>query len=627
MWLTPVVLLLLLSAFAPASTEAQTMVFVHPGSLRLASDMSSSFALASQGREPWKTGLDKLIERVEGPNSLRAYEIKAPDDGVFSEANSDSLLRDADAAYTCALYWYTFKSRPDKYPATSACLSLTQQILRAWVDVQDIEDGNNFKFYLNSLLLAADLLGGGEVVSGFRAWILTVALPIAEASYNNVTDPTNTTFGPRGQNHAGWSAYDILLIYHLLDDASMFRTWAIKFTKFAEKQVDIGDGTTEFGDRTDGIADTSYNDATLGNERWRPSVDVDLTTGQRYNSGVVYTFIGLMPIVASMRVIRNVSGVDLFDEQPDVFDTYGNTGRNIRRAIQTAFYYQRHPERWLYGNFTNTKAFDNALHLFDIVSAIYQNADYANYAAPSRPFQFEVSGKFNGDDPHGTYLLSAATANIDLSPPGTHTFERDAAPYVVRNGSWGTAREPGSPSGNMVYRQTSLTTTAATVTAGDGEWMDYSLRARVRVNSFNGSTSGVGLFARYIDANNYYAFSWNAYDGHLRIEKRKDGVITPLVTLPFNFSSNAWYTFEVEVAGPRLDFRVIRPDGTPSSWLAFDEFTDTPSRHAFMAGKMGLQAHRADAMFDNVCVARSGGDCSSADRFLPPSLVLAVSGL
>jgi hypothetical protein len=80
----------------------------------------------------------------------------------------------------------------------------------------------------------------------------------------------------------------------------------------------------------------------------------------------------------------------------------------------------------------------------------------------------------------------------------------------------------------------------------------------------------------------------------------------------------------VNVEGPVLDFRVIAPNGTVTTMPVVDEL-ETATRHSFLAGKVGLQAHLVDASFDNVCVSRNGDTCANADRFLAPSLVSALS--
>lgn len=605
----------LVSALRPTPTRAQIpLTFAHPGALHSANDLATSFTLASQGREPWASGLAKIVEQVEGPNSIRGHFIEAPHTLSYTSDIVDSLIRDGDVAYTCALYWYAYKAFPAKGALTSACRSKANEILAAWVGVVPV-DSLQFIFRIPSLLLAADVLGGSAQIPGFDNWLRTIVLPQAQETHSG--NLMSAAFAPRGQAQGSWALYAVLLTAHLLHDDVVLRDYAGQFVKFATEQVDTGD-TNEF------VAGVSANDASLGNERlrWAQQPDPD---GNAL-AGIRYTFVSLTALTSSMRTLRNITGIDLFNTAPSSLDASGKIGRNIGRAIQTAFYYLRHKWVWPYNHDGQTQQdWEHAGHFFDAMSAIYQSPEYASFALPQRPYtySFDVDRNiYRHGDAHASYLLSGAAQSIDMSAPGTQTFEQNAGPFSVRNGSWNTVMESGSPSGNKVYHQSQYTS-AATATLGTPAWLDYGIQARIKVLSFESSASAVGLFARYNDSDNYYSFMWNASDRKLRIEKRFNGVHSVLASVPYSFATGKWYTFKVVVNGPTLVFVVEDETGTPASVPFVDE-SQTAKRHAFMGGKPGLQAHRASAQFDNVCVAINGSSCYDADRFLPPSLIMSI---
>jgi hypothetical protein len=625
----------------PDSGRAQTLSFAHPGSLHTAAQLHSAATLA-QSREPWVSGRLKLLERVEVPNGILSHAPNIPDlpgyykvftacwkdeqDNSHCPPESDgpsNMLYDADAAHTCALYWYVFKNDPTRSATAALCRAKAIEILNAWTGVAvggyvetgleeyaDVARGASalqFNFQITGLLLAADIVAGGTGWAGlapFRSWLTEVVLPEGEDSYAG--NLASETYGPFGQNHGAWALYVVLLASHILHDSAAFNTYASELAWFARNAVDVG-VTPNF------IWGLSYNDATLGNERTRA-----------FGAGLVYHNVSLAPLTSAMRVVKNVSGVNLFDALPDLYDSTGDVGKNIRRALQTFYYYNRHPDRYPYADPVTVSWFRGSL--FDAMSVIYRSPEYANYAAETSPHFYDAEedhNVFRFSDPHGTFLLDPLALAIDGTPPGTQTFETGAGPFSVRSGTWSAAAETGSPSGNRVYRQSSLSTAAATALAGDVEWLDYGFRARVRVNSFNGSSGAVGLFARYEDSNNYYAFVWDLGTRQLRVEKRFNGVVTVLGSATYSLYANAWYTFRVSVDGPQLTFRIDAPDGTSTALPLVDEF-QSATRHAFLSGRVGLQAHRCDASFDNVCVARNGDTCEHADRFLQPSLVMTT---
>lgn len=611
--------------------QAQSLTFAHPGALNTGADIMAAKALAEQGRDPWAAGLRRVIQRVEvdglasripTPPSLPGYEKVyvscweypeevwncPPDDAMWN------ILRDGEAAHTCALYWYLYRNDSERRATANQCRDSAIRVLDGWTGVrvggylQPGQEGQaalahsnmDFNFMVGGLLLAADILrASGWNSRAFAAWVRQTVVPEALDEYGGNME----SWAPRGQNHAVWDLYTLLLAAHVMHDAARFNDYAKKLATYAAKAVDVGD-TTEFRNGW------SFNDASLGNER------------VRHESGIRYTWIALSPMTAAMRVIKNVSRVDLFDASPDVYDSTGKTGVHVRRAIQSYFFYSRHPDRWPYHSTTSDLLLDDYTRsIFQAVSPIYLSSEYAAYGWELRDPYFAVGDthKFHFSFPHGSFLLGPKASEIVTTAPGTHAFEDGARAFTVRNGNWVVER--ASPDGNGMYRQVGTSTSAATVTTGDLEWLDYGVRARIRVNAFGTQSGAVGLFARYADSSNHYSFMWDQADGTLRVEKRMNGTYTVLARSSFALQRGVWYIFDVYVDGPDLYFNVVSPAGSTTSLPVVNELSSA-KRHAFLSGKAGLQAHRVDASFDNVCIVRNGESCGNADKLLAPAHVM-----
>ncbi|MBA2938910.1 DUF1080 domain-containing protein [Paenibacillus sp. CGMCC 1.16610] len=117
------------------------------------------------------------------------------------------------------------------------------------------------------------------------------------------------------------------------------------------------------------------------------------------------------------------------------------------------------------------------------------------------------------------------------------------------------------------------------------------MNAKVKVDAFDpGGYAGVGIDARYQDANNSYNFQYYKLTGELKIQKKVAGVFTTLATKNYAFPTGTWTNMKAVLNGANLDFWV-------NGNLELSA-TDT----SFSSGKIGLNAHRANAKFDDVTV-------------------------
>jgi|GEM_PF-1664965 len=159
--------------------------------------------------------------------------------------------------------------------------------------------------------------------------------------------------------------------------------------------------------------------------------------------------------------------------------------------------------------------------------------------------------------------------------------------WTTVGGTWATATD-----GTYVYRQSDNTAANVHALAGSASWDNYTVSARVKAGSFNSTYSGIGLDARYQDANNQYNFTY--YGGGagtgstLKISKCIGGTWSDLVTTPFTMTTGTWYTFQAVANGSSLSFWV---NGTQMLSV-----TDA----SLATGKAGLSSHRAQSSFDDV---------------------------
>ncbi|MFN2200537.1 MAG: GDSL-type esterase/lipase family protein, partial [Caldilineaceae bacterium] len=102
-----------------------------------------------------------------------------------------------------------------------------------------------------------------------------------------------------------------------------------------------------------------------------------------------------------------------------------------------------------------------------------------------------------------------------------------------------------------------------------------------------GTADDIGVLFRYRDANNFYRLSINSRYGFTRLEKRVNGVYSPLGTDSRGYRRNELLTLEVEVRGPNI---IVWRSGEPV-------FAVTDDSH--VSGTIALYTQDR-ARFDNV---------------------------
>ncbi|SDE38042.1 hypothetical protein SAMN02799630_05307 [Paenibacillus sp. UNCCL117] len=153
---------------------------------------------------------------------------------------------------------------------------------------------------------------------------------------------------------------------------------------------------------------------------------------------------------------------------------------------------------------------------------------------------------------------------------------------------WGTFSVVADGS-SKVYLSDNAAKGATKSVAGSAEWSNYKVEAKTKVDSWS---NRVGLIARYVDPNNFYAMYYDTYSNKLFIVKNLNGSQTTLASAPMAAAPTAgvYHTYSLEVNGSTLKAYV---DG---------QLLVTATDSSFTAGKIGVYSHVQKAYFDDVVV-------------------------
>ena len=124
--------------------------------------------------------------------------------------------------------------------------------------------------------------------------------------------------------------------------------------------------------------------------------------------------------------------------------------------------------------------------------------------------------------------------------------------------------------------------------AGDAEWTDVSVEARVKVTAFNGSSSSyfAGVYARIQSASNYYSFALRS-DGKVSI--RKGG-------------SNLGSAEDAGIVeGEYFDVKFVARGSTLTGFVNGTQVTEVTDA-SIPSGAIGVGTRNTSAMFDDVLV-------------------------
>ena len=153
--------------------------------------------------------------------------------------------------------------------------------------------------------------------------------------------------------------------------------------------------------------------------------------------------------------------------------------------------------------------------------------------------------------------------------------------------------------GSSVYDLSCLMSKVFLAAAGDVSWTNVIVQARIKILSFNGSSSSyyAGLCARVQDANNYYCVTLRS-DAKVAIRGDIAGSSNSIGSSnSYGVTTGTWYTVQLAVVGSTITASI---NGTPVLPKSGDPaITDA----SLTSGGIALIVDNTDAEFDDVSVS------------------------
>ncbi len=104
---------------------------------------------------------------------------------------------------------------------------------------------------------------------------------------------------------------------------------------------------------------------------------------RRGNNGIWYTYFSLAPITAASWVAYNATGQNIFKMKEG--------DKSIKTAVDYLFYYNLHPDEWTYFKDPNRGSASKwPGNLLEVLSGVYNEPKYTEYAAPARPIIYNL---------------------------------------------------------------------------------------------------------------------------------------------------------------------------------------------------------------------------------------------
>jgi pectate lyase len=155
-------------------------------------------------------------------------------------------------------------------------------------------------------------------------------------------------------------------------------------------------------------------------------------------------------------------------------------------------------------------------------------------------------------------------------------------------GSWTVVSD-----GSQVVQQGNIASELARFFAGDNAWTNYSLQARVKPVSFDGSARYVGISARTSGATKFYRLAL-INTNRAELQAVNGSSVTVIGGVSRTISTGTWYTLRIDVSGSAISGFV---DGAQIA-----SGTNTMEDN----GRIALQSFHATARYDDVVVSTVG---------------------
>jgi hypothetical protein len=327
-------------------TTYSSAQFPHPGGMHPKAQVDFVKKKIKSKEQPYYNAYLQLVKYADSAFQQPVHalsDFSVPGyyvDPVNHRKNSLSLQSDAFDAYACAVAYQL--SGKKKYADEAL------RFLKAWADVNNkysAADGPLVMSYSGtSMVMAAELLynykGWNSIDRDkFATWVRDVYRKAANEIRN------------RKNNWADWGRFgSILAAYYLNDKTELNENIRLVKSDLFEKIEDDGHMPEET---------------------------------RRGNNGIWYTYFSLAPITAACWVTYNATGENLF--------TYSQGERSIKKAVDYLYYYNLHPDEWTWFKGPNKGSAEKwPGNLLEVLSGVYNEPKYAEYARPARPIIYNL---------------------------------------------------------------------------------------------------------------------------------------------------------------------------------------------------------------------------------------------
>ncbi len=177
------------------------------------------------------------------------------------------------------------------------------------------------------------------------------------------------------------------------------------------------------------------------------------------------------------------------------------------------------------------------------------------------------------------------------SPVIATGFESGPSPFSPQLGTFAVAT---TPTGNHVYRQSSLTGDYRALLGGS-DWTSQSIEADIKPTAFSGSDRWAGLAVHYLDAANYYYVTLRS-SGVVELKRMRNGVYSTVARKDLPIVAGRSYHVALRAFTSMIEVFV---DGKEFIWWIDEQ----PISH----GSVALLGYRTAVEYDNVVAAQVGG--------------------
>jgi len=222
-------------------------------------------------------------------------------------------------------------------------------------------------------------------------------------------------------------------------------------------------------------------------------------------------------------------------------------------------------------------------HVAVLVPQGWYNMDYGTLGG-RRVFSPQLNGS------NQVVLTFDLPETFTPSPVIATGFESGQSPFTPQLGTFAVAT---TPTGNHVYRQSSLTADYRALLGGS-DWTSQSIEADIKPTAFSGANRWAGLAVHYLDTNNYYYVTLRS-SGVVELKRMRNGVFTTVAQKAMPIVAGRSYHVALQAYTTLIEVFV---DGREFIW--WEEAQPIPH------GSVALLGYRTAVEYDNVVAAQVG---------------------